>query len=59
MHENSNLLTGLLQNGFSVAVAIYLLVRMEQRLNDLTKAIYDLKNAITLNFKKEGEKSAP
>ncbi|HCA41351.1 MAG TPA: YvrJ family protein [Aminobacterium sp.] len=36
-----------LQNGFSVAVAAYLLVRMEKRLDELTEAIRRLESAIT------------
>jgi hypothetical protein len=35
-----------LQGGFAVAVAAYLLVRMEKRLDDLTKAIDDLSKSI-------------
>ena len=34
------------QNGFSIAVAAYLLVRMEGRLDELTTAIRDLHAAI-------------
>ena len=30
------------QNGFSVAVAAYLLVRMDRRLEELTKAVVNL-----------------
>lgn len=38
-------LTGsMLQNGFSVAVAAYLLIRMEKRLEELTKAVTALGN---------------
>jgi hypothetical protein len=37
------------QGGFAVAVAAYLLVRMERRLEDLTAAIRDLQFAITAN----------
>jgi hypothetical protein len=33
------------QNGFSVAVAAFLLVRMERRLEELSSAIRDLKAA--------------
>ncbi|PIE55211.1 MAG: YvrJ family protein [Dethiosulfovibrio peptidovorans] len=39
-------LAGVLQNGFSVAVAAYLLIRMENRLEKLSQAINDLKIAI-------------
>jgi hypothetical protein len=35
-----------LQGGFAVAVAAYLLVRMEKRLEDLTVAINELKQSI-------------
>lgn len=41
------ILTGVLQNGFSVAVAAFLLVRMEARLDHLAEAISDLRSAIT------------
>ena len=34
------------QNSFSIVVAIYLLVRMEKRLEQLTKAIHLLHHAI-------------
>ena len=34
------------QNGFSVAVAAFLLVRMERRLEELSEAIRDLHSAI-------------
>ncbi|AER65958.1 hypothetical protein Tlie_0214 [Thermovirga lienii DSM 17291] len=34
------------QGGFAVAVAAYLLVRMERRLDELTQAIRDLQLAI-------------
>jgi len=34
------------QNGFSVAVAAFLLVRMERRLEELSSAIRDLQAAI-------------
>jgi len=36
----------LIQSGFAVAVAGYLLVRMESRLEELTKAIRELQVAI-------------
>ena len=35
-------LNSALQSGFSVAVAAYLLIRMEKRLEDLSEAIRDL-----------------
>ncbi len=35
-----------IQSGFAIAVASYLLVRMESRLEELTKAIRDLQVAI-------------
>ena len=35
-----------IQSGFAVAVAAYLLVRMEKRLEDLTQAISELRFAI-------------
>ncbi|ADE57854.1 MULTISPECIES: YvrJ family protein [Aminobacterium] len=40
-------LASCLQSGFSVAVAAYLLVRMEKRLDELTGAIRRLESAIT------------
>lgn len=40
------LVTVVMQNGFSVAVAAYLLVRMESRLEELSRAIRDLHGAI-------------
>jgi len=42
-------ITSVAQGGFAVAVAAYLLVRMERRLEDLTTAIRDLQFAITAN----------
>ena len=41
------LITTMMQSGFSVAVAAYLLVRMERRLEDLTLAIRELHGAIS------------
>ena len=35
-----------IQSGFAIAVAAYLLLRMESRLEELTKAIRDLQVAI-------------
>lgn len=35
------------QSSFSIVVAAYLLVRMESRLDELTKAITQLQHAIT------------
>lgn len=35
-----------IQTGFAVAVAAYLLVRLEVKLEDLTRAIQDLKLAV-------------
>jgi len=37
---------GLLENTFAIAVAAYLLIRMERRLDDLTSAIARLDSAI-------------
>ncbi|WP_294194489.1 YvrJ family protein [uncultured Cloacibacillus sp.] len=43
----NNILQTLISDGvFSVAVAAYLLVRMEQKLADLTRAITELKTVI-------------
>ena len=36
------LTASMIQNGFSVAVAAYLLIRMDRRLEELTKAVTDL-----------------
>ena len=41
-----DLLRSALQNGFSIAVASYLLVRMESKLEALTLAIRDLQAAL-------------
>jgi len=40
------LVATMMQSGFSVAVAAFLLVRMERRLGDLTLAIRELHGAI-------------
>ena len=40
------LVATMMQSGFSVAVAAYLLVRMERRLEDLTLAIRELHGAL-------------
>ena len=39
-------LVGLIENTFAVAVAAYLLIRMERRLDDLTSVISRLETAI-------------
>ncbi|WP_455597350.1 YvrJ family protein [Cloacibacillus porcorum] len=36
------LMGSIIQNGFSIAVASFLLVRMDRRLEDLTKAVISL-----------------
>ncbi|MEG1642084.1 MAG: YvrJ family protein [Synergistaceae bacterium] len=41
----------MIQNSFSIAVASYLLVRMEKRMEELTKAVQELSSVIGL---KEG-----
>ena len=41
-----NFLIGLAESTFSIAVAAYLLIRMEHRLDDLTSAIARLEIAI-------------
>lgn len=41
-----DIMTSVLQSTFSIAVAAFLLVRMEHRLDELTKAIYGLRVAI-------------
>jgi hypothetical protein len=41
-----NYFIGLLENTFAIGVAIYLLIRMECRLDDLTSAIARLESAI-------------
>ncbi len=43
MEEMINLITNV---GFPIAVAVYLLIRVEGKLNQLTKAIYELREAI-------------
>lgn len=40
------LLSSAMQNGFSIAVAAYLLIRMESKLEGLSQAIQELKLAI-------------
>lgn len=44
--EMDELLTFIAQSGFSVAVAAYLLVRMESRLEALTQAINELRHCV-------------
>lgn len=39
-------MTSMLQNGFSIAVASYLLIRMDRRLEEMTKAVVHLSNVI-------------
>lgn len=41
-----DLICMIVQNGFSIAVAAYLLVRMESRLDALTEAIRELRFSI-------------
>jgi len=36
----------MLQNGFSIAVASFLLIRMDRRLEEITKAVIHLSNVI-------------
>ncbi|MDR1472542.1 MAG: YvrJ family protein [Synergistaceae bacterium] len=48
-------MAGALQGVFSVAVAGYLLVRMEDRLDKLTTAIARLESAIDGVFKRGGD----
>ena len=40
--SREELTASMIQNGFSVAVAAYLLIRMDKRLEELTKAVTDL-----------------
>jgi hypothetical protein len=40
------LMASILQNGFSVAVASYLLIRMDRRLEELTRAVIQLGTVI-------------
>lgn len=42
----SQLFTDIAQNGFAVAVAAYLLLRMEKRLEALTEAIRELRQSV-------------
>ncbi|MEG1837543.1 MAG: YvrJ family protein [Synergistaceae bacterium] len=44
-------ISSMIQNSFSIAVASYLLVRMEKRMEELTKAVQELSSVIGL---KEG-----
>jgi hypothetical protein len=46
MEEMDEFLVGVLEGTFSIAVAGYLLIRMEKRLDDLTSAIARLETAI-------------
>ena len=39
-------MSSMLQNGFSIAVASFLLVRMDKRLEELTKAVVHLGSVI-------------
>jgi hypothetical protein len=48
------LVATMMQSGFSVAVAAFLLVRMERRLEDLTLAIRELHGAILRGNVAEG-----
>jgi hypothetical protein len=54
MLEN-NIIADILQSSFSVAVAVYLLVRMETRLDVLTGAIARLGSSIDLLVAKGGD----
>jgi hypothetical protein len=51
-------LAGAVQSTFSIAVAVYLLVRMENRLEGLTSAIARLQTAIDDFFRREGDRNA-
>jgi len=41
-----DLMASVLQNGFSVAVASYLLIRMDRRMEELTRAVIQLGTVI-------------
>ncbi len=41
-----DLMASILQNGFSVAVASYLLIRMDRRMEELTRAVVQLGTVI-------------
>jgi len=41
-----DLMASILQNGFSVAVASYLLIRMDRRMEELTRAVIQLGTVI-------------
>jgi len=45
-----DLLAGIAQNGFSIAVAAYLLIRMEKRLDELAIAINNLEKGVAKYF---------
>lgn len=49
-----DLLAGIAQSGFSIAVAAYLLIRMEGKLEGLSQAIQDLRLAIVEGGRREG-----
>ena len=51
------LLATMMQSGFSVGVAAFLLVRMERRLEDLTLAIRELHGAILNGTLSGGERA--
>jgi hypothetical protein len=44
--EMEEFMASMLQNGFSVAVASYLLVRMDHRMEELTRAVIQLGTVI-------------
>ena len=51
-------ITNIVQTSFSIAVASYLLVRMEKRMEDLTKAVVELTSVIKSKEANETEKRA-
>jgi hypothetical protein len=55
MMTENNIIADIMQSSFSVAVAVYLLVRMEMRLDRLTGAIARLGSSIDLLVMKGGE----
>ncbi len=46
MEDMTNLTSFIANVGFPIAVAVYLLIRIENKLSDLTKAIGDLRECI-------------
>lgn len=50
--SNDEILKSMMQYGFSAVIAVYVLVRMEARLQQLTEAIVQLKNCMEVKTAK-------